>query len=126
MFRTIQAQSDILSKRIDEMNAMMESCFEGSVTNTAGKGRCWSCLAHEWSNELDSVMEKDVILPLERINVVSKQSSELNELLAKLFVDRKENVVQYAKAEWTSAQRVLKIMNPDLEQVIDGIFDGQL
>lgn len=106
------------------MNAMMEPFFVGSVSNNAEKRRCWTCLANEWSNELDKVVEKDVLLPLERINVVSKQSSELNELLTKLFVDRKENVVQYSKTEWAVAQRVLKNINPNLEQAIDGIFDG--
>lgn len=105
------------------MNAMMDACFE--VTSETNKEkRCWTCLRNEWRDELDFFVKKDVAPQMERINVFSKHTVELNNLLTKLFVDKKETVVRYDKGQLAIAQNVLKRMHPTVEQEIDGIVDG--
>lgn len=105
------------------MNAMMDSCFE-VMDETRTEEKCWTCIGKEWRDELDLLVEKDVAPQMERINVFSKRTVELDNLLTKLFVDRKENVVRYDKAQLAIAQRVLKEIHPVLEQEIDGIVEG--
>lgn len=107
------------------MNDMMKSCFEPTTETTKGV-RCWACLAKEWRDALDVAVRDDVAPKLEIVNVFSRRTVELNQLLTKLFVDRKDNLVEYDRDQLTVAQNVLKTMAPHLERAIDGIVEGNV
>lgn len=102
---------------------MMESCFDGT-TAASKEVRCWACLGKEWRDELDRAVQDDVGPKLEIVNVFSRRTVELNQLFTKLFVDRKDNLVEYDKDQLVVAQNILKTMDPRLERAIDGMVDG--
>ncbi len=106
------------------MQTMMESCFDKSESNN--EQICWTCLLKEWKDELDRAVRDDVEPQLAVVNLFSQHTVQLNKLLTKLFVEKKENVIEYDKDQLMAAQMVLKKMHPDLESVIDGIVDGNI
>lgn len=107
------------------MNSMMEKCL-ADIPETNDHGGCWTCVVKEWREDLDREVREEVAPKLEVVNVFSKRTVELSQLLTKLFVDRKENLVVYDRAELIEAQRILRLMNPDLQPAIDGIVEGNM
>lgn len=103
----------------------METCL-AETSETNDNGGCSACVVKEWQDDLDRVVREEVGPKLEVLNVFSKRTVELSQLLTKLFVDRKENLVVYDKAALIEAQRILRQMNPNLQPAIDGIVEGNM
>lgn len=109
------------------MVAMMESCLESTgLAEFKGKQICWACLQEEWRNYLDRSVADDIAPKLQVINSISKHTIQLNQLLTKLFIEMKENIIQYDKHQLLEAQNQLKKMHPHLGAVIDGIVNGNV
>lgn len=73
---------------------------------------------------MDSVVKDEVEPQLQVMKVFSQSTVELSQLLTKLFVDKKDNIIEYDRAGLVVAQRMLKDSYPDLEREIDGIVVG--
>lgn len=100
------------------MNGMMRSFF-GIKDVTP----CWEYLAKQWQVELDSAVENDVVPYLERVNKFHNLIDQLNDFFIKLFVDRKENCIQFDKEKLVAAQSFLKRSDSNLEQAVDRIVE---
>lgn len=105
------------------MRAMMDPCLDISTESKKQK-ICWACLLQKWKEHLDSVVRDDLAPQLAVVNLLSKNTVLLDQLLTKLFVDKKENIIQYDKHQLLVAQSRLKKVYPEYEQQIDGIVEG--
>lgn len=122
--RKLDAKSAELSKEINEMEALMRSCFGNDTDEPGTKTMCWTCLINEWQDHLDSFVSNHIEPELKIVNLLSSHTASLKQLLTKLCVEKKENVVQYDKNQLMAAQDVLKKMHPNLQEFIDGIVQG--
>lgn len=108
------------------MNGKMESLFHGSIYATTGTQKlCWSCLANKWRDQLNDAVQNEIQPQLQRINVFSNKCVDLEQLLTKLFVDRKDNCIQYDKENLAIAQNVLMKWNPGLQSAIHGMIQSK-
>ncbi|XP_037050674.1 uncharacterized protein LOC119084702 [Bradysia coprophila] len=119
----LQGQSEKLSKKIDEMHAMMEA-FLHPTTESNKQKSCCACMQQKWKENLDCVARDAVAPQLEAMNLLSKNTVQLDQLLTKLFVEKKENIVEYDRQQLMVAQNCLKRRYPDSVQEIDGIVEG--
>ena len=69
------------------MRAMMDPCLD--IANESKKQKiCWACLLQKWKEHLNSVVRDDLAPQLAVVNLLSKNTVLLDQLLTKLFVDK--------------------------------------